>query len=112
MNKLILLTCLLFSFSVSAKKADCHSWPMNMAEVWLKNNNIADITHLDRTKTEIKQLAAQKKAGGITTEIWHFIFHDNSGKAYEVITQSDANLEECSASEVNVFLIASSTINH
>jgi len=29
-----------------------------------------------------------------------------------VITQSDANLEECSASEVNVFLIASSTINH
>jgi len=111
-RKFILLTCLIVSFSVSAKQADCHSWPMNIAEGWLKNENIVDITQLDRSKTEMKLLAAQKKAGGITTDIWHFIFHDKSGKAYEVITQSDANLEECSASEVNIFLVARSTINH
>jgi len=112
MNKLLLIAGLLVAASASAKMPDCHSWPMNMAEVWLKNEKIVDITQLDEPKTEFKLLASEKKKGGLYTQVYHFTFHDKSGKAYDLITQSDATQEECSASEVNVFQVSKSSINH
>ena len=89
-----------------AKGPDCYSWPMNMSEVWLKNAGIVDIKNLDESKTKITLLASEKKAKGLYTQIYHFIFYDEKGNSYEIITNSDASYEECSMSDVDVYLIS------
>ena len=94
-----------------AKGPDCHSWPMNISEGWLKNAGIVDIIDLDESKTKITLLASEKKAKGLYTQIYHFIFYDEKGNIYEIITNSDASYEECSMSDVDVYLISKNHIN-
>ncbi|QHA86437.1 hypothetical protein [Serratia rhizosphaerae] len=112
MNKLLLIAGLMFTISAGAASPGCTSWPMNMAEVWMKNEKIVDIADIDEAKTESKLLAIEKHDKGEYTQIYHFVFHDKNGNKYEVITQNDASAEECSLSDVNVFLISKSTDNH
>ncbi|AVJ16439.1 hypothetical protein CLM71_04470 [Serratia sp. MYb239] len=112
MNKLLLIAGLMFTISAGAASPGCTSWPMNMAEVWMKNEKIVDIADIDEAKTESKLLAIEKHDKGEYTQIYHFVFHDKNGNKYEVITQNDASDEECSLSDVNVFLISKSTDNH
>ena len=88
-----------------AKGPDCHSWPMNMSRTWLQNAGIVDIKNLDESKTKITLLASEKKAKGLYTQIYHFIFYDSIGNSYETITNNDASYEECSMSGVDVYLI-------
>ena len=106
MKKFFLVTLLavlpILSF---AKGPDCYSWPMNISEGWLKNAGIVDIINLDESKTKITLLASEKKAKGLYTQIYHFIFYDSIGNTYEIITNSDASYEECSMSGVDVYLI-------
>ena len=94
-----------------AKGPDCHSWPMNMSEVWLQNAGIVAIEKLNESKTKITLLASEKKAKGLYTQIYHFIFYDTTGNTYEIITNSDASYEECSMSGVDIYLISKSHIN-
>ena len=112
MKKLLLVTLLavlpILSF---AKGPDCYSWPMNMSEVWLKNAGIVDIKNLDESKTKITLLASEKKAKGLYTQIYHFIFYDTTGNTYETITKNDASYEECSETAADVYLISKSHIN-
>jgi aconitase B len=91
---------------------DCHAWPMNMAQAWLKNAHVVDITQLDHKKTEIKLLAEEKKSKTLVTQVYHFIFYGRAGGRYEVITQNDASDIECSISGVNTWLIAQRDITH
>ena len=106
MKKFLLVTLLavlpILSF---AKGPDCHSWPMNMSEVWLQNAGIVAIENLNESKTKITLLASEKKAKGLYTQIYHFIFYDSIGNSYETITNNDASYEECSMSGVDVYLI-------
>ena len=106
MKKLLLVTLLailpIFSF---VKGPDCYSWPMNMSEVWFQNAGIVDIKNLDESKTKITLLASEKKAKGLYTQIYHFIFYDEKGNTYETITKNDASYKECSMSDVDVYLI-------
>nr|WP_303831531.1 hypothetical protein [Snodgrassella alvi] len=88
-----------------AKGPDCHSWPMKMSEVWLQNAGIVAIENLNKPKTKITLLASEKKAKGLYTQIYHFIFYDSIGNSYETITNNDASYEECSMSGVDVYLI-------
>ena len=67
---------------------------------------IVDIKNLDESKTKITLLASEKKAKDLYTQIYHFIFYDKKGNTYEIITNSDASYEECSMSEVDVYLIS------
>ena len=78
---------------------------MNMSEVWLKNAGVVDIKNLDESKTKITLLASEKKAKGLYTQIYHFIFYDEKGNTYETITKNDASYKECSMSDVDVYLI-------
>ncbi|UXY10591.1 hypothetical protein N7922_22600 [Kosakonia sp. ML.JS2a] len=112
MNKYIISLLAILPFSTMAASPDCHSWPMNMAEAWMKNAGIVDIANLDESKTEVKQLASEKKGKDLYTQVYHFVFHDKSGSRYEVITQSDASSTECSISEVNSFLVSKKDITH
>ena len=107
MKKLLLVTLLailpIFSF---AKGPDCYSCPMNMSKAWFQNAGIVDIKNLDESKTKITLLASEKKAKGLYTQIYHFIFYDTIGNTYQIITNSDASYEECSMSDVDVYLIS------
>ena len=94
-----------------AKAPYCVSWPMNMSEVWLKNAGVVDIKNLDESKTKITLLASEKKAKGLYTQIYHFIFYDAIGNSYETITNNDASYEECSETGVDVYLISRSVSN-
>ncbi|PIT64546.1 hypothetical protein BHC56_04560 [Snodgrassella alvi] len=112
MKKFLLVTLLavlpILSF---AKGPDCDSWPMNISEGWLKNAGIVDIINLDESKTKSTLLASEKKAKGLYTQIYHFIFYDTTGNTYETITKNDASYEECSETAVDVYLISKSHIN-
>ena len=106
MKKLLLVTLLAILPILSfAKAPDCHSWPMKMSEVWLQNAGIVAIENLNEPKTKITLLASEKKAKGLYTQIYHFIFYDSIGNSYETITNNDASYEECSMSGVDVYLI-------
>ena len=112
MRKLLLVPLLavlpILSF---AKGPDCDSWPMNISEGWLKNAGIVDIINLDESKTKSTLLASEKKAKGLYTQIYHFIFYDEKGNTYEIITKNDASYEECSMTAADVYLISKSHIN-
>ena len=112
MKKLLLVTLLavlpILSF---AKGPDCDSWPMNISEGWLQNAGIVDVINLDESKTKITLLASEKKAKGLYTQIYHFIFYDSIGNSYEIITNNDASYEECSMSDVDIYLISKRVLN-
>ncbi len=110
--KIAIMTLVMVPLFSLAKSPDCHSWPMNMAEAWLKNSGIVDITHLDESKTEVKLLASEPKGKNRYTQIYRFIFHGKDGKTYQVITNSDASNEECSISQVDSYLVSQSEITH
>ncbi len=109
-----LFAILLFPGFVLAKSngPDCHSWPMNMTEGWMKNSGIVDITNLDESKTKYSLLASEKKGKDLYTQVYHFTFYDKSGHSYEVITTSDASNEECSMGSVNSYLVSKNDINY
>ena len=112
MRKLLLVPLLavlpILSF---AKGPDCDSWPMNISEGWLQNAGIVDVINLDESKTKITLLASEKKAKGLYTQIYHFIFYDSIGNSYEIITNSDASYKECSMSDVDIYLISKRVLN-
>ena len=112
MKKLLLVTLLavlpILSF---AKGPDCDSWPMNISEGWLQNAGIVDVINLDESKTKITLLASEKKAKGLYTQIYHCIFYDSIGNSYEIITNNDASYEECSMSDVDIYLISKRVLN-
>ena len=112
MRKLLLVPLLavlpILSF---AKGPDCDSWPMNISEGWLQNAGIVDVINLDESKTKITLLASEKKAKGLYTQIYHFIFYDAIGNSYEIITNNDASYGECSETGVDVYLISRSVSN-
>ncbi|PIT59927.1 hypothetical protein [Snodgrassella alvi] len=106
MKKLSLLILLVLSSILSfAKAPDCHSWPMNMTKMWMRNARIVDFKNLEESKTKITLLASEKKGKDLYTQIYHFIFYDKKGNTYEVITKSDSSYEECSISNVSSYLI-------
>ncbi|WP_233592586.1 hypothetical protein [Erwinia psidii] len=61
MMKKIISLFIFLPFAALTKAPDSQSWPHNMAEAWMKNTGIVDITKLDEAKTDVKRLAPEKK---------------------------------------------------
>ncbi|MCO6515964.1 MAG: hypothetical protein J6586_05615 [Snodgrassella sp.] len=61
--KKFLLTILLEFFSILsyAKAPDCHSWPMTMVAMWMKNANIVDMADIDEPKSKITIISLREK---------------------------------------------------
>jgi hypothetical protein len=113
LKKLSLLILLVLSPILSfAKAPDCHNWPMNMTEMWMRSAGIVDFKNLNIPKTKITLLASEKKGKDLYTQIYYFVFYDQKGKSYEVITKNEASYEECSMSQVNSYLISKRDINY
>ena len=91
--------------SEDSDNADCHHWPLVMAESWLKENKIQ---RLDLNKTTGKRIAFQKIKKNLFNNVFLFSFVDTAGNKYKVITRNIASDEECSISSVEIYVISQS----
>ena len=91
---------------------DCHRYPMNVVQVWLKNSKIIDISNLNFDKTMGEKLSSEKIRRNLWNNIFHFVFVDNNNNSYEIITRNIASNEECSISDVEIYMISKGNNKH
>lgn len=109
--KFLIVFILLFLFSslTFAKDPDCtgvDQWPTSMAFVHLKNAGITDNNKLDFSKTKTVRLASEKIGKDLYRQVHRITFIEKSGNTIEVITVNEASKEECSMSDVDVFVVS------
>lgn len=107
-----LLTSALFSTcAIAAQSPNCggvEQWPANMAFVKLKNAGLITSESLDLSKTRVTRLASEQIKPNLFVQIHQISFTEKSGKLINVITNNRASSEECSMSDVEVFVIDTS----
>ncbi len=86
--------------------AGVERWATNMAFVNLKNSGIISNESLDFNKTKTTRLASEKIGNNLYIQIHFIVFIEQSGKKIKVITKNMASNEECSMSDVEVFVIS------
>jgi len=77
-----------------------------MAFVQLKNSGYTNNERLDFNKTKTTRLASEKIENNLYVQIHHVLFVEKSGNKIEVITKNEASNEECSMSNVEIFIIS------
>ena len=105
MKYIVIIFLLLTTSPVSADAPDCKGWPTTMAFVLLKNAGITNNKKIDFDKTKTIRLASEKIGNDLYRQIHHITFTEKTGKVIEVISSNDASNEECSMSDVEVFII-------
>lgn len=105
MKRLIIFSILILSQNLFADSLDCSNWPSNMAFVYLKNAGLIISKQVDHEKTEAIQLASEQLERDLYRQVYLIKFIEKSGKTIEVVTVNQASSEECSMSEVGVFVI-------
>lgn len=93
----LIVGVMLWSAHSFAKAPDCASFPMNTAATWMQNEGILAKEDIASSKTKINLLASEKKINTnkmikkkfIYTNIYNFVFYDDDGKSYQVITKID-----------------------
>ncbi|MDW6002753.1 hypothetical protein [Vibrio mangrovi] len=107
MRLFLLLFLALSSFSSFARlDTTCHTWPMNMAKIWLQDKKIVNEDELNEDRTQFKLLASETMKNAQYTDVYLFSFFDKTGKEYDVITQNISSDEECSISDVNIYMVS------
>ena len=99
MKKFFLIVgVMLWSTYSFAKAPDCASVPMNTTAIWMQNESIIAMGDIDSSKTKINLLVSEKKINTnkmikkkfIYTNIYKFVFYDDDGKSYQVITKTNS----------------------
>ena len=102
---LTMLSCSL----VWAGTPDCSGaerWPTAMAFGYLKNAGFTKNENVDFEKTKTIRLASEKIGKDLYRQIHLVTFVKKSGETVMAITNSDASNEECSMSDVEVYLVS------
>jgi len=113
MKRLVVASALCMSllFSTSwlfAGSPDCahvEGWPSSMAFTYLKNAGLVNNVVLDFTKTTIKRLASEKIGKDLYRQVHLVRFYKKTGEQVAVITVNDASHDECSMSDVDVYVV-------
>jgi hypothetical protein len=106
---LVLATLMALAVPAGAKSPDCagvNAWATAMAFVHLKNAGLTDNDRLDFTKTKTVRIASERVGKDLYRQVHHVTFTEKSGKTIEVITRNDASHQECSMSDVEVYVIS------
>jgi hypothetical protein len=113
MKALILTISMLTSVACSslslAVPPDCSGvdrYATSMAFVHLKNSGITNNDNLDFAKTETVRIASEQIDENLHRQVHLVKFTEKTGNVIEVITVNDASYEECSMSDVEVFVIS------
>ena len=102
-------TLIVLSASVFANGPDCtnpEGWPSSMAFVYLKNAGIIKNMELDFNKTKTTKLASEKIGKELYRQVHLVIFYKKTGGQVFVITVNNASNEECSMSDVDVYVVS------
>ncbi len=107
------LFCLLLIFALVqravAGSPDCagvNNWATSMAFAHLKNAGLISNEVTVFSKTRTIRLASEKIGKDLYKQVHLVSFTEKSGNTIEVITVNDASHEECSMSDVDVFVIS------
>jgi hypothetical protein len=93
----------------AAKDPDCahrDAWPASMAFVELKNAGLIKPELIDGAKTSVRLLASQKVGRDRYSQVHLVRFTMKAGAQVSVLTVNEASHDECSLSDVRVFLVA------
>lgn len=86
---------------------DCSGgWPMNMAFALLKNAGITNNDKIDFSKTKTVRIASEKIGKDLWRQVYDVTFIEYSGRKIEAIAVHNASREECSMSEVELYVIS------
>lgn len=80
-------------------------WPTSLAFAALKNDGTTDNSMLDFTRTTTRRLASEEIGSGLFRQVHHVTFTETLGRTVQVITVSDASMDQCSISAVDVYVI-------
>lgn len=93
-----------------AKVPDCtnpNAWPAGMALGQLQDVGlIKSATDVDWKKVHVQRLASEQVDKGLWKQIHLITFTMKSGEQIEVITNHFASSQECSESDVEVFIVS------
>ena len=92
-----------------AADPDCggvDSWVTNMSLAYLKNQGVTDSETLDFTRTNVIRLASKDIGNKLYRQVYLIEFAETSGNKIKVISMHDAGDEECSMSDVQVFVLS------
>lgn len=92
-----------------SQSPDCSGierWATSMAYVHLKNAGIINSEQIDFSKTKTVRLASERIGDDEYRQIHHVVFTRTDGSEIEVITSNVASTEECSLSDVEVFVVS------
>lgn len=115
MKILLGLAVLIFTCPLYAKAPDCTdagAWPASMAYSQLKNAQIIDSYTLNFDKTKVVRIASEKIGKDSVLHVDRYrqvhrvTFVKRTGERLTVVTVSDASHEECSMSDVDVYLVS------
>ena len=93
---------------VAAKVPDCtrpDGWPGGMAFTHLKNAGVLD-NLLDFGKTKVTRLASEKIGKDLYRQVHLVHFVKTSGEDVLAITVNEVSSQECSMSDVDVYLVS------
>ncbi len=93
-----------------SKDPDCTSpeaWPAGMALTHLKNAGMLDDRSIDATRTTVRVLASEPIGKNRFRQVHLVQFARKSGEPVAAITVNEVSREECSMSNVDVYVVAS-----
>jgi hypothetical protein len=86
---------------------DCAGgWPTNMAQAALKNAGILKNEDIDFSKTKTVRLASEQLQKDLWRQVYVVTFIKKSGEVLQAIAVHNASSEECSITEVQVFVVS------
>ena len=94
---------------VYAKTPDCthpDAWPASMAFTHLKNAGVVDNDVLDFKKTKVTRLVSEKVGKDFYRQVHLVRFFKTSGEQVLAITVNEVSNQECSMSNVDVYLVS------
>jgi hypothetical protein len=93
-----------------AKTPDCtnpDSWPAGVAFTHLKNAGVVNNDSLDFKKTRVTRLASEKIGKDLYRQVHLVRFFKISGEPILAIAINEVSSQECSMSNVDVYLVSS-----
>ena len=86
---------------------DCSGgWPTAMAFALLKNAGLTNNGKVDFSKTKTVRIASQKVGNDLWDQVYDVTFTEYSGRKIEAIALHEASREECSMSEVKLYVVS------
>lgn len=96
-------------FHAEAKTPNCSAperWAAIMSMGQLEDAKLTAPREIDTSKTKVVLLASEKIGKDLYRQVHHITFTEKTGRKIEVITRNEASSEECSMSDVEVFVIS------